>query len=145
MKACCAFNLGYGEKQNRFNWLHSDDHFRPNTRSSMYACVIYLTPNPPPNSGTLLLENPEGGLFDTKDPKIGKWKKPDTVFQGNFFDFPVSKKYKVHTKVENRYNRLIMYDARMLHAPEDAGFGDTKETARLTQLGFWYGEDRLQI
>jgi hypothetical protein len=51
----------------------------------------------------------------------------------------------MHCKVENRYNRLVMYDARMLHAPENAGFGDTKETARLTQIGFWYGEDRVQI
>lgn len=145
MKACCAFNLGYAEKQNRFNWLHSDDHFRPNDKVSMYACVIYLTPNPPPNTGTLLLENHEGGIWDLRDKKELKWKKPDTIFKGNFFDDEVSKRYKVHTRVENRYNRLVMYDARMLHAPEDAGFGDTKETARLTQLGFWYGEDRLQI
>ena len=30
----------------------------------------------------------------------------------------------------------------MLHAPQDAGFGNSKETARLTQLGFWHGERR---
>ena len=82
-------------------------------------------------------------MFDEK--VNGKSKKKDTVFQGNFFDFPVSERYKVHTRVENRYNRLVMYDARMLHAPEDAGFGNTKETARLTQIGFWYGEDKLQV
>ena len=137
----CAFNLGYEEKKNRFNWLHSDADFEPNT--CMYACVIYLTPNPPPNSGTLLLESPSGSVFDEK--VNGKSKKKDTVFQGNFFDFPVSERYKVHTRVENRYNRLVMYDARMLHAPEEAGFGNTKETARLTQIGFWYGEDKLQV
>ena len=141
MKSSCAFNLGFKEKQNRFNWLHSDAQFEPNT--CMYACVIYLTPNPPPNTGTLLLESASGSIYD--ETKQGKWKKEDTTFKGNFWDNPVSEEYKVHTRVENRYNRLVMYDARMLHAPEDAGFGDSKETARLTQIGFWYGEDRLQI
>ena len=69
----------------------------------------------------------------------------DKIFKGNYYDCKVSEFYKVHTRVENRYNRLIMYDARLLHAPTDGGFGKTKETARLTQLGFWYGENRLQI
>ena len=74
-------------------------------------------------------------------------KRYHPQFYGDYWKDPISTNpaWKMHCKVENRYNRLVMYDARMLHAPENAGFGDTKETARLTQIGFWYGEDRVQI
>tara|TARA_Y100001937_G_C7037132_1_gene292922 strand:+ start:173 stop:829 length:657 start_codon:yes stop_codon:yes gene_type:complete len=142
VKSNCSFNLGFEDKPNRLNWLHSDDGFEPNAQTHMYACVIYLTPNPPPNTGTLLLEGKDGSIYDM-DRTIGRGY--DKIFKGNYYDCKVSEFYKVHTRVENRYNRLIMYDARLLHAPTDGGFGKTKETARLTQLGFWYGENRLQI
>ena len=138
MKCNGSFNLGYAEKENTFNWIHSDGGWEDHER--MYACVIYLTPNPPPNTGTLLFEH-NGSLFDENA------RSKDNTFRYPHFygEYTPHKDWTVHCKVENRYNRLVMYDARMLHAPENSGFGDTKETARLTQIGFWYGEDTVQI
>jgi hypothetical protein len=143
MKSSCAFNMGFAEKENTFNWVHSDSGWGPGPR--MYACVLYLTPNPPSNTGTLLFEH-KGSIFDEQEKKKDK-KRYHPQFYGDYWKDPISTNpaWKLHCKVENRYNRLVMYDARMLHAPENAGFGNTKETARLTQIGFWYGEDRVQI
>ena len=141
MKAMGAFNIGYAEKQNRFNWVHSDKPWPDEEIGTMYAAVIYLTPNPPANTGTLLFEA-NGKINDMKSLKELKAHK-NPHFYGSFWNTSkeMQSKYKVHCKVENRFNRLIMYDASYLHTSEDAGFGDTKETARLTQIGFWYGED----
>jgi len=150
MKSSCAFNLGFNDDENKFNWIHSDGGWY--THQRMYAVVIYLTPNPPANTGTLLFEGPDGSIYDTQQKRTEKkgkkdWKKYHPQYTGSYWEDPISvnPKWKLHCKVENRYNRLVMYDARMLHAPEDAGFGITKEAARLTQIGFWYGEDRIQI
>jgi len=143
MKAMGAFNIGYAEKRNRYNWIHSDSNFGDDRGiSKMYAFVIYLTPNPPKNTGTLLFEDDKGNITNTYPSKKAMQEYENPHFYGSFWDSDIDKdKWKVHCKVENRYNRLIMYDATYLHTSEDGGFGDTKETARLTQIGFWYGED----
>ena len=135
---------GHRNNPKREFWWENRIYLRgPGPR--MYACVIYLTPNPPANTGTLLFEH-KGSIFDEQEKKKDK-KRYHPQFYGEYWKDPISTNpaWKMHCKVENRYNRLVMYDARMLHAPENAGFGDTKETARLTQIGFWYGEDRVQI
>ena len=61
-KSNCAFNIGFADRENRFNWVISDDTQQPDD-SRMYACVIYLTPNPPQNTGTLLFEH-KGSIYD---------------------------------------------------------------------------------
>lgn len=136
----CGFNVGFADKENRFNWVHSDDE--QGSLDSMYACVIYLTPNPPANTGTLLLEH-KGSIYD-EQVKKREPTKYYPVIRGNYWDEPhsIDSNFKVHAIVGNRYNRCVIYEASMLHAPEDAGFGTTIEDARLTQLGFWYGEQR---
>jgi len=137
-----AFNLGFAEKNNRFSWVHSDASQLPDEGGTMYALVIYLNPNPVPRSGTILFEH-DGSVYDIqKKNRVPSKYYP--AIQGNYWDTPLAldPAWKPHTVVSNRYNRCIMYEASMLHAPEDAGFGDTFETARLTQIGFWYGESR---
>lgn len=138
----CAFNLGYIDKVNRFSWIHSDDPLEDPTHYRMYACVVYLTPNPPPNTGTLMFAS-KGNIRDVQ-MKGGQKSKFYPPIRGSYLDNPVSvdRDWTVHMSVANRYNRCIMYEADMLHAPEDAGFGETKQTARLTQIGFWHGEQR---
>ncbi len=146
MHCNCAFNLGFSDLENRFSWVHSDNSLSDKAAEKiiMWACVIYLTPNPPPKTGTLLLESPESGIWDmkVKDQPKDKRDKYFPAVRGNFWDNPVAlnKEWKVHTIVGNRYNRCVFYDARLLHAPEDAGFGKTLEEGRLTQLGFWFSE-----
>lgn len=141
MNSNCAFNLCDKSKEARFSWVHSDDS-QADPRIRMYAAVIYLTPNPPPCSGTIMFEykgNPRDEQVERREKS-----KHYPVIRGNYYLDPTSAHpdWTPHVTVENRYNRCIIYEADMLHAPQDAGFGNSKETARLTQLGFWHGERR---
>lgn len=91
-------------EQDKFNdsWLHKDV-------SSILAGVVYLNPNPKPNTGTLIYMD-----GDDKDPHV----------------------------VENEYNKMVMYDASYLHAPQ-GGFGTDVNDSRLT-LVFFIGELSLR-
>lgn len=92
-------------EQDKFNelWKHKDT-------SSILAGVIYLNPNPKPNTGTLIYVD-----GDDKDPLI----------------------------VENEFNKMVIYDASYLHAPQ-GGFGTDINDSRLT-LVFFMGEISFRI
>lgn len=85
--------LHYSSSEIEFDefWWHQD--------SSNLAGVIYLTPDPEPNSGTLI-------------------KIKDEI-----------------VKIDNVFNRLVLYDASLVHRPERC-FGNTINTARLTMTIF---------
>jgi hypothetical protein len=111
----CKVKIEYGFKadiyfhvmreQDKFNdaWIHKDT-------SSILAGVVYLNPNPRPNTGTLLYVD-----GDDKEPMV----------------------------VDNEFNKMIIYDASYLHAPQ-AGFGTDINDSRLT-LVFFMGEISFRI
>jgi len=130
-----AFNLGY-KRKHYFNWVHGD-HTKDVRGDFMYwAAVIYLNPNPPNGTGTVLLEHRKTKVirqYENDAPTVGE----------SFTEFIGSKAedaWKPHVTIENRYNRCIIYDGTLFHAPRVTSFGHNKETGRLTQLGFWQSE-----
>ena len=76
-------------------WKHKDDE-------SILAGVIYLNPQPKPESGTIVHR-----YGDDKEPVI----------------------------VENKYNKMVLYNASFLHAPQ-CGFGTDINDCRLTLVFF---------
>jgi len=95
-----------------------------------YAGVLFLTPNAPGAAGTKFYRS-----------KCGV-RKPDdsnhaSVFQGGFYD---STRFEQLDVVGNVYNRLVLFDAKLIHAA-DTYFGKTKEDSRLIQLFFFDLED----
>lgn len=92
-----------------------------------WAAMIYLTPNAPPQSGTNLLRSKITGSRNADDPAI------DRSFAGGYLD---STKFEVVDSAANIYNRLVIMDARCIHA---AGpyFGQSKEDGRLIHLFFF--------
>jgi len=95
--------------------------------TQMYAGVLFLTPNAPAAAGTKLFRSVPSGV-----------RKPDAmthdeVFRGGFYD---STKFEEIDVAGNVYNRLILFDARLIHAA-DTYFGTTKENGRLIQLFFF--------
>lgn len=91
-----------------------------------YAGVIFLTPNAPGVAGTQFYRSKEG------------IRKPDArnhgeVFRGGFYDSTCFDKLDV---VGNVYNRLVLFDAKLIHAA-DTYFGKEKEDGRLIQLFFF--------
>ncbi len=132
-----AFNLGLNEKRQLFNWVHGDHTTQIDDKYDFWAAVIYLTPNPPRDSGTILLENKETGVYkqhQTDAPITG------TEFRGSFIGSKAEEEWQPHITVQNKYNRCIIYKGDYFHAPTIGGFGENKEKGRLVQLGFWQTE-----
>jgi hypothetical protein len=91
-----------------------------------YAGIIFLTPDAPPQSGT--------SFYRSRHTK--KMKPEDDyhiVFKNGFLD---PTEFDVVDVVGNRYNRLVLFDAKMIHAASNY-FGTTKENGRLFQLFFF--------
>ena len=72
-----------------------------------WAGVLYLTPDAPQEAGTGIFTEPKPGEFELQDA------------------------------IANKYNRLILYRADSLHSSLLSGFGNSKETGRLTQVFFF--------
>jgi hypothetical protein len=92
------------------SWVHRDVlNYEPT-----HVGLIYLTPEPPENSGTILYEH--------KDPNYVKGGPMDD--SGDVSD------YNVKQVLENKYNRLVIYHPDEFHK-SDTYFGTTKEDSRL--------------
>lgn len=85
------------------SWIHRDRL----EMNATHVGLIYLTPNPPPNSGTILYEN----TTDEDDPEDPS-------------------KYKVKQVLDNVYNRIVIYDPNEYHK-SDTYFGTTLSDSRL--------------
>ena len=101
------------------SWVHQDD-FNQYTHIAM----VFLQPNPQPNSGTLLYNIKEG----ISDEDGGKdWHYSDNNGNPDF--------YKVKKRFPNIYNSCILYGPSEWHK-SDVYFGSSNDNARLTQVCF---------
>ena len=96
------------------------------TDDQKYAGVLFLTPGAPGQAGTQFYRSKDG------------IQKPDatnhrTVFKGGYYD---STRFEKLDVVGNVYNRLVLFDAHMIHAA-DTYFGMGREDGRLIQLFFF--------
>lgn len=100
--------------ENEKTWLHCDE--------TDWAGILYLTPDAPVAAGT--------GIFRHKDTKI---------FTGPAADINVKDEaqWELITTIGNVYNRLVLYNGKMFHRSLISGFGNSKETGRLTQIFFF--------
>lgn len=92
-----------------------------------YAGVLYLTPNAPVGSGTSLYRSRKTGSM------IGYGAPYAETFPTGHLD-PAP--FECVDVVGNVYNRLILFDSRMIHAASSY-FGNSKENGRLFQLFFF--------
>jgi hypothetical protein len=90
------------------SWIHQD-HGRD------FVALVYLTPNPPPKSGTSIYT-----------PVLKSF---------NHYDRCAPSNYRVKSSIPNKYNRFVAYDPREFHC-SDNYFGSTKEDARLFLVVF---------
>jgi hypothetical protein len=100
--------------------------------NTVFAAVLYLTPEPSKNSGTSLYK--EGKLFDQQKYEAAlvanderfKKNQPVVTEYHHMFDQILS--------VENIYNTFIIYEGH--HHSANEFFGDTLENSRLAQVFF---------
>lgn len=133
-----AYHIGYEEKYG-INWIHHDFSNWMNTKLNFWAAVIYLHPNPPPNTGTTLYKHKTRGFGGMNGKGSGH-------FFGRLEDsnLPDKDDWIPHVTIENVFNRCIIYPGTVFHAPTISWFGNSKETGRLTQIGFWSSLPRKQ-
>ena len=101
-----------------------------------YAGMLYLTPDAPPSCGTSFFRSRHNGI---RKIDFGKEDHPNTkvTFKNGFLD---PTEFEVVDRVGNVYNRLVLFDARMIHAASEY-FGSTLENGRLFQLFFFDFEE----
>jgi len=122
------FTLQTEEDINKNNCIHQDN-------DPILAGVIYLTPNPILGSGTYFYRHKESNWTGLNSKEY-----PELAFKDmhpyNRSDQDISK-FEEFGYVENMWNRLILYDAKVLHMSGKM-FGTDKNTGRLTQTFFVY-------
>jgi len=93
-----------------------------------YAGIIFLTPDSPPESGTTFYRS----KF-TKQIKLHSESDYGVVFKNGHLD---PSDFDVVDVVGNLYNRLVLFDAQMIHAASSY-FGQQLDNGRLFQLFFF--------
>lgn len=133
-----SFNLGW-KKEHYFNWIHGDHTKERGDHRDFWAAVIYLTPNPPTQSGTVLVEHTVSG---TTKQYQNNAEITGPAFRENFFHSSLDYgDWTPHAIVENKYNRCLVYHGTYFHAPTVSSFGHNKLTGRLTQVAFFETEE----
>ena len=101
-----------------------------------YAAVLYLHPEPPPDSGTSFyrLRYPNGAMGGNL---VGAPHK-NLVDALNVRSLPPQAWYE-ERRVDNRFNRLLVYKAALVHSATRY-FGVGLEDKRLTAVFFWLAE-----
>ncbi len=120
-------NWDYYGTNGCFQYCIAGDNLVYHFDGQTYAGLIYLTPDAPPNTGT--------SFYRSKYTKKMKVSNEDhsVVFKNGFLD---STEFELVETVGNIYNRLILFDAKFIHAAS-CYFGTTKENGRLFQLFFF--------
>jgi hypothetical protein len=103
-------------------WAHHD--------SSGWAAVVYLNPDPNPDSGT--------GLFTHIPTGISEWdpEDPNTDLNGHDDKFDDSK-WRCNLEIKNQFNRMVLYKGTLYHRSMVPGFGNNYINGRLTQVFFF--------
>ena len=103
------------------SWVHTDDE--------EWSGILYLTPDAPLNSGTMILRYKDTGVF-YRGPNL-----KDEILDNEIENWdPV-------TTVGNIYNRLILFKGVLYHRSMVPGFGNDVKTGRLTQVFFFSTEN----
>jgi len=117
-----------------------------------YTCIIYLSLEPPPNSGTSLCfygDIAEDAYKNGKEAESA-WEKLESA-KFNFYKDPknflnrynygrMRRRHNAHfnpvATIPNKFNRLILFDGNLYHRAHKF-FGTSVEDARLTLTSFF--------
>jgi hypothetical protein len=94
----------------------------------MWAAMVYLTPNPPPWAGTKMFRHKATGITHKDDPRI-----LECFNQHTFLD---RTPYEMIDEVGNVFNRLVIFNGGLIHAPSEY-FGWDLASSRLFHMYFF--------
>ena len=126
---CKIKNWDYYGTNGCFQYCIAGEQLVYHKDTQEYAGVLFLTPEAPPQTGTT--------FYRSKYTKKMKLSDNDSdhsiVFKNGFYD---STEFEVVDVVGNVYNRIVLFDARMIHSAS-CYFGTNIENGRLFQLFFF--------
>jgi len=112
----------------RFQFCTAEDPLVYHADEQSHAGIIFLTPDAPAESGLSLVRSRITGARDSaRDQNSG------ATYGGNLFD---STKWETVDKIGNVYNRLVLFNGRLNHAPS-CYFGTELSNARLFWMFFF--------
>lgn len=121
-----------------FQFCTADQPIVYHVDQQMYAAMVYLTPDAPPQTGTAMYRSKVNGIrkFPTKESRMGQ--EYVDVFKGlsndmNFYD---GTQFEKVDDVGNVYNRLVIFNSSQLHAATEY-FGDAIDNARFFHMFFF--------
>lgn len=120
----------YTPKDFGCGWAHFD-------QDCYCAGVVYLTPNPPKDTGTIIYDTPDS-LDNYEEFQRTKYNFYTKKIKHQDYDKIRATNNAIFKKsvvIENVYNRMLIYPSNYAHA-ENCLFGETKENARLTLVFF---------
>ena len=134
----CKFNDTTKLQVETYFTLQTEEHDLVNKSihqdtDPIMAIVVYLTPKPEPYSGTMFYSHKK-----TNWNGINQDRPPDRAFKDIYPENRNDQNkdnFHVESVVGNVFNRIVLYDSKLLHAPGTC-FGKTKEDCRLTQTSF---------
>jgi len=113
-----------------FQFCTAKDPLVYHADTQMYAGAVYLTPNAPAQCGTSFFRS-------RTHTDVRRWPIAghtyDSVFPTGHYD---RTKFELVDIVGNVYNRLVIWDAQLLHSASEY-FGDRLENSRLFHLFFF--------
>ena len=113
--------------ENDTTWVHHDD--------TVWAGIIYLTPNAPVESGTIICRHKRTG--------ISMWDPNNPITDFNYSPTETNDltKWDRILTIGNVFNRLVLYRGAYYHRSDVAGFGKDKYDGRLFQTFFFDTEN----
>lgn len=121
-----------------FQFCTADQPIVYHVDSQMYAAMVYLTPDAPPQTGTAMYRSKVTGVssFPGQESRTGS-EYYDT-FKGlsndmNFYD---GTQFEKIDDIGNVYNRLVIFNSSQLHAATEY-FGDAINNARFFHMFFF--------
>jgi hypothetical protein len=120
-----------------FQYCISGDPIVYHADQQTFAGIAFLTPNAPLNSGTSTFKSNKTGLLKFSKDQIGG-AEFNATFTDNFgnLNFYDNSNLQLVDRVANIYNRLVLFEARSIHAAESY-FGDNINNGRLFHIFFF--------
>lgn len=121
-----------------FQYCTSEDALVYHYDSQTYAATIYLTPDAPSQCGTSFFRSNNNKLTKVSDEELERLGKSESeisqeIFNTGFYD---KTNLELIDVVGNIYNRLVIWDAKLIHAASEY-FGNDKTNSRLFHLFFF--------
>jgi hypothetical protein len=127
-----------------FQFCTAEDAVVYHVDTQSYAAVVFLTPDAPPEAGTTFYRSKVNGLREDPNSKIAeqlnktKEQLSSEIFSSGFYD---KTKFEVVDVVGNVFNRLVIWDAKLIHAASEY-FGSNLHDSRLFHM-FFFDTEKL--